>query len=77
MNCEECDEGAIRLSNGDTDLNRRMQVCIENVWGTVCADGWDTRNTRVVCRQLGRSIEGMQFIRASEWVMAIEISMYA
>ena len=30
-----------------------LQVNHKSEWGTVCDDGWNTRNTRVVCRQLG------------------------
>ena len=30
-----------------------MEVNYDGEWGTVCDDGWNTEETRVVCRQLG------------------------
>ena len=28
-----------------------MEICIDNVWGTVCNDSWGDNDARVVCRQ--------------------------
>ena len=35
-----------------------MEICKNNLWGTVCDFGWDTADARVVCRQLNFSIAG-------------------
>ena len=57
MNCQ-CDYGAIRLRGGDTGFEGRVEICIGNVWGTVCDDFWGVNDARVVCRQLRFSPEG-------------------
>lgn len=43
----------IRLLGGKTTNEGRLQVKIDNRWGTVCNYGWSMRNAALVCHQLG------------------------
>lgn len=48
-----CMDGAVRIRNGYVPGEGRVEVCINNAWGTVCDDGWDNADASVVCRELG------------------------
>ncbi|XP_074396685.1 lysyl oxidase homolog 3 isoform X1 [Zonotrichia albicollis] len=43
----------IRLAGGRTEFEGRVEVKRGSKWGTVCSDGWTTKEAMVACRQLG------------------------
>ena len=53
-----CEDGEVRLQDGVDSSNGRVEVCQYRTWGTVCTDGWDRDDAKVVCRQLGYDSEG-------------------
>ena len=52
-----CTQGAIRLQGG-SGTQGRVEICNNNVWGTVCDDNWGEDDAQVACRQLGFTAAG-------------------
>ena len=50
----------IRLVDGRSTNEGRVEVWHNGQWGTVCDGGWDYNNVKVVCRQLGLSYENAE-----------------
>ena len=43
----------VRLVDGLTPEDGRVEICLNGLWGSVCDNNWDIRDSTVVCRQLG------------------------
>ena len=48
-----CSNGEVRLVGGSSPHEGRVEVCVNEVWGTVCSNSWSTDDANVVCGQLG------------------------
>ena len=48
------------MAGGSGLSNGRVEICRNQLWGTVCDNGWETVDASVACRQLG-------FSAISEW----------
>ena len=51
--CSNDEEGDVRLIDGVSIYEGRIEVCTGGEWGTICNYNWDSREAVVICRQLG------------------------
>ena len=69
-----CRDDDVRLANGTTEFEGRIEICLANRWGTVCDDSWDDNDAAVVCRQLQFSSAGKTLIILSTPIIIIMVN---
>ena len=47
---DNCDHGEVHLSNATSGI---VNICINNMWITICGNGWDINDATVVCKSIG------------------------
>ena len=60
-----CADGDIRLLDGNTMYEGRVEVCVNNKFTTVCSGNWDNAEATVVCNQLGFTGPGSEYMHVS------------
>ena len=48
-----CTDGEVRLVGGADEREGRVEICINNAWGTVCDSLFGVEDAGVVCQQVG------------------------
>ena len=56
-----CTYGDVRLVDGSNQYEGRVEVCINDQWGTVCDISWGTSDATTVCKQLGYAYTSSMF----------------
>ena len=62
----------MRLVNGTTPKEGRVEVCYDGEYRALCSSFWDELDATVLCEQLGYSVGGM-FVRTYNELISIII----
>ena len=54
----QCQRGDVRLQGGRRKNEGRVEICINETWGTICDSTWGQSDARTVCTLLGYSNQG-------------------
>lgn len=52
----------MRLVDGQNEREGRVEVCIEQQWGSICDNSWTRLDAAVICTQLGHHSSGVPVI---------------
>ena len=56
--CHIVCNGQVRIAGSKYRQFGRVEICINDIWGTICSVSWEDRDASVVCNQLGFSTYG-------------------
>ena len=56
--------------------SRRVEICFNRTWETMCDNFWDDKDVAIVCRQLGLSPGGGRLSIASKICLSGVLSKY-
>lgn len=50
---DNCTNGTVRLTDGSTQYEGRVEICYNGVWGSICDSNWTPVEANIVCKSLG------------------------
>lgn len=56
-----CEDGEVKLLEGQSMYEGRVEVCFNNKFSTVCDRNWDINDATVVCNQLNFTVGGSKW----------------
>ena len=56
---DSCVNGELRLVEGKSEWDGRLEICFGQRWGTVGNDGWTVVNSQVICNAFGYDFTSM------------------
>lgn len=67
---DDCPHGTVRLTGNNLDDDSGyVEVCVGGSYTGVCAIDWSDEDAQVVCRQLGKTVEGSMQLYDAAWVV--------
>ena len=73
LTTDNCATGRVRLVNGSTNREGRVEVCVDGRWGTVCNNNQGIAGA--ACSQLGYPPEGSSFTIANSVYLIVKIKL--
>ena len=55
---DNCEDGDVRLVDGDSSNEGRVELCLRRRWGSISDEEWSAEDAQVVCTQMGFSAKG-------------------
>lgn len=66
------------MRDGGSKREGRVEICINNRWGTVCNDQWGNEEASVVCQQLGFDpAETSEYMTKTDLIKMVHASLPA
>ena len=64
-----CHRGDVQLVGGTFPAEGTVELCDDNIWGTVCDTLWTSNDAKVVCKQLGYT-SGKYMYFSEQWMFS-------
>ena len=65
--CGNASSGDVRLVGGATEMEGRVELCLDGEWGTVCDNFWSNLDAIVICRQLSFGLTDARAIQRAQF----------